>query len=197
MVNLAADWPGLVSQWQRPVRAESPTIRQNWSRYSAYQGPGAHWTSDCHMSGPDTQHADWAVSCHLAQISGSALELGLGQRSYHRSSCRCVAAVCGTMQLSQRPRSWLVVVKAASGGWGWPQSRRPGPGEVSGLFWDCTYPRHRGRPMAGSQTGSRGAICRYSAQLLSRTPQVRKQANNVWQGRGEKLAGVDYFCCKS
>ena len=134
----------------------------------------------CQLSfGPDLWVSSW---------------VGLGQRSYHRTSCRCVAAVCVTMQLSQRPRSWLVVVKAASRGWGWSQSRRPGPGEVSGLFWDCTYPRHRGRPMAGSQTGSRGAICRYSAKPLSRTSQVRKQANNVWQGSGEKLAGVDFFC---
>ena len=31
---------------------------------------------------------------------GQLWSIGLGQRSYHRSSCRCVAAVCGTMQLS-------------------------------------------------------------------------------------------------
>ena len=51
-------WPGLVTQWQRPARAEPTTIRQNWSRYQAYQGPSAHRTSDSHMSGPETQHAD-------------------------------------------------------------------------------------------------------------------------------------------
>ena len=59
--------------------------------------------------------------------------------------CRCVAAVYS--QLSPQPRSCLVVVKAASGGW--LESGLAGPGEVSGLFWDCTYPRHRGRPVAG------------------------------------------------
>lgn len=42
-VNLAAGWPGLVTQWQQPgARAEPATIRQDWELISSFARDPAH-----------------------------------------------------------------------------------------------------------------------------------------------------------
>ena len=178
-------WPGDSVAATSPCRAA--TIRQDWELISSFARDPAHiWHQipTCPEQSLNMQTELSVVICPRSQ-SPSSGRSRVGSRSYHRS-CRCVAAVCGRSSPTAVTAASQLARSSESSLWrpGWGQSRLLGPGEVSGLFWDCTYPRHRAR--RDPAPGNRGAIRRYPAQPLSRTPQVRKQANNIWQDSAEK-----------
>ena len=156
-VNLAAGWPGLVTQWQQPARAEPATIRQDWELISSFARDPAHiWHQipTCPEQSLNMQTELSVVICPRSQMPALA-GVGLGHGVITLGSCRCVAAVCGRSSPAAVTAASQLARSSESSLWrpGWPQSRLLGPGEVSGLFWDCTYPRHRARPVAGPSTG--------------------------------------------
>ena len=66
-VNLAAGWPGLVTQWQQPgARAEPATIRQDWELISGFARDPAHiWhrIPTCPEQSPNMQTEVSVVIC--------------------------------------------------------------------------------------------------------------------------------------